>query len=82
MMSTGIMKMGMMRRNDEGDDLRPAMIKSGMMHEDGDDKKMMRGMPRMGITMGMMRRNEEKGDDVTRAMIRIGMRGRGWYRWA
>ena len=74
MMSTGIMKMGMMRRNDEGDDLRPAMIKSGMMHEDGDDKKMMRGM---GIMMGMMRRNEEKGDDVTRAMIRIGMRGRG-----
>ena len=74
--------MGMMRRNDEGDDLRPAMIKSGMMHEDGDDKKMMRGMTRTGITMGMMRRNEEKGDDVTRAMIRIGMRGRGWYRWA
>ena len=44
---------------------------------------MMRGMMSMGImTMGMMRRNEEKGDDVTRAMIRIGMRGRGWYRWA
>ena len=52
MMSTGIMKMGMMRRNDEGDDLRPAMIKSGMMHEDGDDKKMMRGMTRIGVTMG------------------------------
>ena len=34
MMSMGIMKMGMMRRNDEGDDVRPAMIKSGRQGTD------------------------------------------------